>query len=91
MKTTIDRAGRIVVPRDIRVAAHLTPGAAVDIRLVDGTVEIEAAAEPVELERRGALLVAVPRGRRSPLTREAANATQSALRGRRGRSGTTSA
>ena len=87
MKTTIDGAGRIVVPREIRVAAHLTPGATVDIRLVDGTVEIEVAAEPLRIERRGGLLVAAAHGRRPALTDETVTATQSAIRARRGRTG----
>lgn len=48
MRTTIDKGGRIVIPKDVREAMGLTPGRKVDIVFTDGRVEIEAA--PVELE-----------------------------------------
>ena len=82
MQTTIDSAGRIVVPKSLRSAAQLAPGTVVDIRLVDGTIEIEPTAEPVRLERRGRLLVASPRGSRPRLTATAVDAVASSLRGR---------
>jgi AbrB family looped-hinge helix DNA binding protein len=44
IKTTIDRAGRIVIPRPLREAASLEPGTDVEIRLVAGKVEIVATA-----------------------------------------------
>jgi|WetSurMetagenome_2_1015567.scaffolds.fasta_scaffold1160362_1 AbrB family looped-hinge helix DNA binding protein len=40
MKTTIDRAGRVVIPKAIRDRAGLHPGAQLDIRLDNGRVEI---------------------------------------------------
>jgi AbrB family looped-hinge helix DNA binding protein len=61
MKTTIDRAGRLVVPKEVRDACGLEPGTEVEIRAVQGRVEIEPAPLDVALERRGRLFVAVPR------------------------------
>lgn len=60
MNATIDRAGRLVVPKPIREAAHLRPGTQVRFRLADGRVEIEAVPMTVTLERSGSLVVAVP-------------------------------
>ena len=58
MKTTIDAAGRLVIPRALRRAAGLEPGMPLDLRLEDGAVVIEPAPTPVLLERRGRFLVA---------------------------------
>ena len=60
MNSTIDKAGRIVVPKPIRTAARLEPGTEVSFRLVSGRVEMEPAPLAVSLERRGHLVVAVP-------------------------------
>ena len=58
MRTTIDKAGRIVV-KGMRDALGLTGGNEVEIALVDGRIEIEPVPTPVRLERRDGLLVAV--------------------------------
>lgn len=60
MKTTIDAAGRIVVPKALREALDLKPGQTLEIRAGDGRLEIEAAATPMSLRRRGKGVVAVP-------------------------------
>ena len=60
MRSTIDRAGRIVVPKAIREAAGLRPGTEVQFRVQGGHVEIEPVPLPVTLKRRGSLVVAVP-------------------------------
>jgi AbrB family looped-hinge helix DNA binding protein len=60
MKTTIDSAGRMVIPRDIRQEAGIQPGMPLEIRWHEGRIEIEPAALPVKLVRKGKLLVAVP-------------------------------
>jgi len=67
MNTTIDAAGRLVIPRDIRRHAGLQPGMAVDVRWRDGQIEIEPAAVPVTLVRRGHFVVAMPHTTRPPL------------------------
>lgn len=88
MKTTIDKAGRLVVPKAIREAAHLVPGTEVEIRLVEGRVEIEPAPMDVQLERRGQLVVALPQGAAEVLSEETVEETITTLR-RSTRSGRT--
>lgn len=60
MKTTIDSAGRIVVPKVLRQVLDLKPGQTLEIRAGDGRLEIEIAATPMTLRRRGKSVVAVP-------------------------------
>lgn len=59
MQTTIDRAGRIVVPKALRDAVGLTGGQTVEVTARDGRLEIEAAPTKMTLERRGRHMVAV--------------------------------
>ena len=40
MKTTIDGAGRIVVPKSVRDQLHLTPGSELEIDVLDDSVVI---------------------------------------------------
>lgn len=70
MKTTIDQAGRLVIPKEIRREARLAAGAPLEIRWRDGRIEIEPAPARVRLQRRGRLLVAVPRGKLPKLAPE---------------------
>ena len=60
MKTTIDAAGRIVAPKALRQTLALKPGQALDIRAGDSRLEIEIAATPMQLKKRGKDVVAVP-------------------------------
>ncbi|MGD9894017.1 MAG: AbrB/MazE/SpoVT family DNA-binding domain-containing protein [Dehalococcoidia bacterium] len=86
MKTTIDNAGRVVIPKKIREAAGIEPGMELDVRLCEGRVEIEPAAVPVKLVRRpGGMLVAVPEVPIDPLPHEVVEQMLDELRGRRGR------
>ncbi len=85
MKTTIDRAGRLVVPKAIRDAAGITAGAELQIRVTDGRIEIEPAPLEVKLVKRGSLTVAVPRRPVPPLTEDLVRGTVERLRRRRGR------
>jgi len=84
MITTIDAAGRVVVPKDVRQQARLSPGTRVDIRCRDGVVEIEPAPLPVRLRRRGRLLVAVAESPTPRLTGAAVEQTRRRLRRDRG-------
>jgi AbrB family looped-hinge helix DNA binding protein len=60
MKTTIDAAGRIVVPKALRQALDLKPGQSLDIRAGDGRLEIEITPTPMALRKRGKDVVAIP-------------------------------
>ena len=68
MRTTIDAAGRVVVPKPIRQELGLTAGQELDITARDGRLEIEVAPTPMRLERRGTGVVAVPETQLPPLT-----------------------
>ncbi len=59
MRTTIDKAGRVVVPKALRRATGLEPGSEVEIRATRGRIEMEPAPIEVRLERRGGVVVAV--------------------------------
>lgn len=68
MKSTIDAAGRIVVPKPLRDALGLKPGQALDVRAGDGRLEIEIAPTPMQLKKRGKGVVAVPDSKLPELT-----------------------
>lgn len=80
MRTTIDTAGRLVIPKEIRREAGLRPGTPLDVRWKEGCIEITPAPLPVKLVRRGRLLVAVPEKEIGPLTTDAVERTRKALR-----------
>lgn len=61
MITTMDTAGRLVIPSEIRREAALQPGAPLEVRWRDGVIEIEPQPLEVTLERKGRLLVALPK------------------------------
>ena len=52
MKTTIDSAGRLVVPKAIRQEAKLKPGVALEIAFRDGRIEIEPTPRNVQIVRK---------------------------------------
>ena len=60
MKTSIDKAGRVVIPAAIRERAGLMAGAELDITLEDSTIRIERVAAPPRLVKVGRRLVARP-------------------------------
>lgn len=82
MRTTIDRAGRLVVPKKIRDEAGISAGSELTIRVADGRIEIEPAPLEVRLVKRGRLTVAVPHKRVPPLTDEIVGRTLDRLRRR---------
>jgi AbrB family looped-hinge helix DNA binding protein len=58
MRISIDRAGRVVVPKALRDELRLESGTLLEIQLRDGRLEIEPVATPMRLVRRGGRLVA---------------------------------
>jgi AbrB family looped-hinge helix DNA binding protein len=79
MKTTMDQAGRLVIPKEIRREARLAPGVPLEVRWRDGRIEIEPAPAAVRLQRRGRLLVAVPKNKIASLTPEGVEQTRARL------------
>ena len=79
MKTTMDGAGRLVIPKEIRREARLAPGAPLEVRWRNGRIEIEPAPARVRLEKRGRLLVAVPRKKMPKLSPETVERTRERL------------
>lgn len=75
MRTTIDAAGRIVVPKALRDAMHLRPGQAIDIVFTDGRLEIEVASAEVHVGEAGGFPVAVPGDDLPPLTSDVVRET----------------
>lgn len=53
MTTTIDSAGRVVIPKSLRERAGLEAGTRIDFRFHDGVIEIVVATDPLEWERVG--------------------------------------
>ena len=75
MRSAIDSAGRVVIPKPLRVRLGLEHGRVVEIRERDGRIEIEPASTPMSLARRAGGPVAVPEGELPPLTDELVRAT----------------
>ena len=80
METTIDKAGRLVVPKAVREASRLRPGTRVRFRVLSGRIEIEPIPLDVSLERHGSVVVAVPRPGRPTLTAAEVEDTTADLR-----------
>ena len=79
MKATIDAAGRVVIPREIRRQAGLEAGTALEVRWNAGRIEIEPASVPVALVREGRFLVAVPHADGPALTTRAVEAMRDTI------------
>lgn len=70
MKTTIDKAGRVVIPKRLREELGLRAGQEIEVSVRDGNIEIEPVPTPTRLVRRGKLLVAERDASIPPLTAE---------------------
>ena len=75
MRSTIDSAGRVVIPKTLRERLGLGPRRAIEIREREGRIEIEPAPTPMKLVRRRGGLAAVPERELPPLTDEVVRAT----------------
>ncbi len=67
MKSSIDRLGRVVVPKGIRDALGLKGGEALEIELRDGAIEIRPAHAEIDLVETPEGPVARPVGEVPPL------------------------
>jgi AbrB family looped-hinge helix DNA binding protein len=84
MTITMDAAGRLVIPSEIRREAGLEPGVPLDVRWREGVIEIEPQALRVALTRRGHLLVASPADPAPTLRTATVERTRTSLRQRAG-------
>ncbi len=75
METTIDSAGRVVIPKPLRDRLNLSGGQLVEIRERDGRIEIEAAPTRMSLQETDAGLVAIPEEQLPPLSDEVVRET----------------
>ena len=80
MKTTLDAAGRLVVPKELRHALGLRPGQALEIRAGDGRLEIDITPTPMRLKKRGKGVVAVPQDELPALTADQVRETLERVR-----------
>ncbi len=84
METTIDSAGRVIIPKKIREQAAVRPGAALEARYEDGRIVLEPKPIPVRVVQRGRFAVAVPESAGEQLTTGTVEETRSKLRQERG-------
>jgi AbrB family looped-hinge helix DNA binding protein len=80
MVTTIDTAGRIVVPKRLREELHFQAGQELELRAVDGRLEIEHPKTAIHLEKRGGRLTAVADREMPTLTAEVVRDTLEQIR-----------
>jgi len=80
MRTTIDAAGRVVVPKALRDELGLRAGQDVEISLRDGRIEIEPVPVPMRLVNKGGILVAEPERPLPPLTTDLVRETLERVR-----------
>lgn len=81
MRVTIDKAGRVVVPKSLREELGLRPETELEAVAVDGRLEISVRATPMHLERSGGSIVAVSDAGPLPeLTSEEVRATLERVR-----------
>jgi len=80
MITTIDTAGRLVVPKAIRQEAGLVPGEPLEVTVHDGRVEIVPAPRQVRIRDQDGLRIAEPAGNYETLSEDTVRRTRDRLR-----------
>ncbi len=55
---TIDRVGRVVIPKEIRQEAGIEPGMPLQVTCREGRIEIEPRRRPIRIVKKGRLQVA---------------------------------
>lgn len=84
--TTMDSAGRLVIPKAVREAADLKPGVRLLFEVVDGRIQVVPEPREVRIERRGRLKVAVPVSPAEPLSGKTVRKALETIRSERGSS-----
>ncbi|MGO9247613.1 MAG: AbrB/MazE/SpoVT family DNA-binding domain-containing protein [Solirubrobacteraceae bacterium] len=80
MIATIDKAGRIVVPKRLREELRFRPGQKLELSAVDGRLEVEHPTTSVRLEKKDGRLVAVADRPMPVLTQEMVRETLEQIR-----------
>jgi AbrB family looped-hinge helix DNA binding protein len=80
MRTTIDAAGRVVVPKPLRDELGLAAGQEIEVTVRDGRIEIEPVGPSLRLEDSGGVSVARPEVPLPPLTTELVRETLERVR-----------
>ncbi len=80
MRSTIDSAGRVVIPKRLRDRLGLEHGESVEIHERDGRIEIDPVPTAMSLVRRAGGSVAVPEEKLPPLTDEVVRETLERVR-----------
>lgn len=70
MRSAVDAAGRVVIPRELRERLGLVPGRPVEIRERDSRIEIEPAVTSMAFVRRSGGCLALPEEELPPLIDE---------------------
>lgn len=84
MRTAIDSAGRLVIPKAVRDAAGIQAGTPLEVRFRDGRIEIEPVPIEVTVETVGGVAVASAREPVPVLSADIVGATRDRLRDERG-------
>ena len=77
---TIDRVGRVVIPKEIREAAGIEPGVPLVVSVSEGRIELAPRRRPVRIVKRGRLQVAVSVEEGEPLRRDTVRRAQDKAR-----------
>lgn len=78
--TAIDPAGRVLIPKRIRLAAAIAPGTTLEASCEDGRIVLAPVTAPVRIERRGRFFVATPEDARTPLEQGVVEETRQRIR-----------
>jgi AbrB family looped-hinge helix DNA binding protein len=70
IQTTIDSAGRLLLPKTVRDEAGVLPGMALRVSVQNGRIELEPVAREVRIVQKGPLRIAVPVEEGPSLTEE---------------------
>lgn len=76
----MDRAGRLVLPKAARERAGLVAGMPLEVRVIDGRVEIEPATTRVSVEKKNGFWIAQPKETLPVLRQEDVDQTLDELR-----------
>jgi len=80
MRTTMDRAGRLVVPKPLRAEVGLENGGEVEVTVRDGRIEVEPATVSMRVVEREGRAVVEADGEMPVLTVEEVRATLERMR-----------